>query len=466
MSTVPAAEQPSADRAGAAAPPIDESAVMPYRSPITSVPPADVGAGAIVFVALLALLASFAYLVSQGPQRYKDLFEEPKIATHVALGHGFRTPLDDSPGAIATSWCAPIYPYTMAIVYRVLGVETRASLNAMLALNAACLAAVAVAACVMGAWIFRSRATGVVAGAIVALHPIFVWRTVFYWDTLLALAVFAWVVVIALWIRREPRRRATVPKLALLGAGLGLLALTNAAYALTFPLIVLMAVWDTSWASRVRLSFVALLVFLLMITPWTIRNYRQFGKLFFIRGGTNMEMWLANQPLSYGWVIAVNHPRITSSERQQMLRLGENAYYEECGRRFVRDYDADPSSFRWRSWNRFVYLFFGDPKESGAVPSLWHVGGYALDKIAINGVLLVLGLAGAWTARRLGYRIGWVLLLALLAGAPFVVTYISYRYVMPTRLMLVLPCAFLLVAVYGRLRHRAWVENIAAGRLQ
>jgi 4-amino-4-deoxy-L-arabinose transferase-like glycosyltransferase len=416
------------------------------------------GAGTLAAVALLALAAAIAYLWLAGPARYKDIFEEPKIATHIASGHGFLTPLDDAPSAIPTSWCAPIYPYVMAGAYRAFGIETTASLNAMLALNALCHAAVAVAACVLGTWLF-SRATGLIAGIVVALHPVFLFRTIFYWDTLLALAIFVWLVVAAVWIRKNG---VTVPRMILFGAGLGILALTNAAYAFTFPLLVLLAAWGRCWVGRFKSAAVALVVFLIVITPWTIRNYHTFGKIFFIRGGVNMEMWLANQPLSYGWVIAVNHPRMSPVQREQMLAMGENAYYELCGRRFSDDYRAAPSNFRWRSWNRFVYLFFGDPKEEGAVRSIFHWHGYALDKIAINAPLLVLGLAGAWTARRLGYRTGWVLLLALLAGAPFILTYISYRYVMPTRLMLVLPASFLLAATWERLRTGNWREAEAS----
>src|SRR5205814_1946091 len=90
---------------------------------------------ALVFWLVSAAVAA-VYVVLATPG---SLDEEPRVGAHLALGHGFLSPLDPSPSAEPTAWVPPLYPLLCAGVYRVLGVETAAAVRALLLINAACL---------------------------------------------------------------------------------------------------------------------------------------------------------------------------------------------------------------------------------------------------------------------------------------------------------------------------------------
>src|SRR6185436_6102202 len=123
------------------------------------------------------------------------------------------------------------------------------------------------------------------------------------------------------------------------GAGLGLLALTNASYIITFPVLLFMAGRGPFARSRLLAAGVATAACLAIIAPWTIRNYAAFGRWVPIRTGAGVQFWIGNPPISHGWLdqpaFAV-HPYANPSERALMLQIGEPAYDDLVFERFER----------------------------------------------------------------------------------------------------------------------------------
>jgi hypothetical protein len=207
--------------------------------------------------------------------------------------------------------------------------------------------------------------------------------------------------------------------MALLGAGAGLLVLTNTGYALAVPVIV-----GAAAGRRWRSWAVGMTAAVLMLLPWTVRNYRQFERIFFVRDNLYTELWLGNRPGATGWMTMAalaEHPSDDSVNRRQVLALGETGYGDLCRRRFMQEYGAGVGEFWGRCGRRAVYLIAGEPGRQGA---------------ALNVGLAVIGLAGAWAIWRVRRTSRAILIAAVAAVLPYVPTQVHDRYALPLRAIL------------------------------
>jgi len=411
-------------------------------TPVQTAAPTRVSDGRLVrWIIAAALLSGFCYFVAPGHQFEDGFCEEEHIARHLMHGQGFLSPFDNSPQAPPTSWCPPVYPCIMAIAYRVLGEQSAPAATVIVAFNIVCRAAVAAALFVLGRQLF-DRDVGVLAAGLLLCHPMFLHVVDSIWDNYLALAMFLWTLC---WALRLSRQTATgILQFALLGAALAVLLLTNTSYVLACPAIVFLAAGRQSWRRRAVLGVVAAAAAGLVLLPWTIRNERCFGRLMLVRGNLNTELWLANQPCSYGWMtlaVVDSHPSRNLAEQRLVLEKGETSYFALCGQRFAAEYHADPGRFWLLCGERFIHAFITDTGRTGAY--IWP--DINIDRYLINGFVVAAGLGGAWTMWRLKQRGVGLLGIALLAIAPYLIAQVYNRYAMPLRAILVLFAAYLIV---------------------
>lgn len=390
----------------------------------------------------VAILAVALALVQQD-SAHDELYEQPKIASHLALGHGFATPLDDGPTAALTSWAPPVYPMLMAAAYLAFGLESDLALFAALLINALSLGALAAATYVLGALLY-SRSVGVVCALAVGLHPLYLFRVQVLWDSLLALAMFAWLMVGVLAVRRAG---PTPGRLAWIGVATGVLALTNVSYALAAPPMVLLALQGQHPRRVVALSGLALLTCLLTLAPWTARNYLVFGRWMPVRGGTMLEAWLGNRPGSDGWVDLERHPLYHLEERALYLELGETRYWDACADRFLSDYRSDPRAFWMRTLRRLGYAFVGR-LHIATTRSTEGIGKLEWPRWLADWALTISAVVGLLLGSRDQKCLPWLVPILLAIVIPFTVTHVSYRYLMPAK--------FLLLVLSGGWMHHAW----------
>lgn len=411
---------------------------------------------------ILATAWAMVYLASKGFLTREPLpnLEEPEIARHVALGHGFRSPFDPSADAPPTSWSPPLYVYLMAGVLKIFGVWSPASSAVLTTINAICYGACAAGLYVLGSRLLL-RSAGVLAAVLFVLSPPFLRWVMFIWDTYLALAMFVW--LLAWGVSIGERGKATAARLAALGVGIGLLCLTNASYVLTAPVIVLAALRRTSWRRKFDMTAVAAAGFALALAPWTVRNYVVFDRLFFIRDSAKFEVWFGNLPWATGWLSPAHfdsHPGANKRERKLILSLGETRYFDYCRSRFQETLKADPVDFALRTAQRTAYCFLSDPTEYSSDPMMPNIdaGPYVLDRVLLNGGLTACGLTGAFVAWRLRYRAGAILAAGVLSVAPFIPISVWDRQLLGLRAMLLLLSAFLVVIVFLRLKTGRWTS--------
>ncbi|HUB26639.1 MAG TPA: hypothetical protein VL992_14535, partial [Tepidisphaeraceae bacterium] len=318
---------------------------------------------------------------------------------------------------------------------------------------------------IVGAVIYRifacgaSRTVGVLALLGYAAHPFIVFWSGNYWDSYVALAMFFCALRIATIL---PRIHRTAGVCGAMGGLLGFLSLTNASWLLSYPLLILYGLRGRPISTRLAGVAAAALAWGIVLTPWTIRNYVVFHRLFYVRGDLGFELDSGNHPYATGWIdpeLADFNPYFNTQLRNQVLSLGEMRFYDQCAAEFRRHYAADRGAFWDRVLRRAVYIFLSDPTQAPSdVPLMGHrrVGAYYLDRLLLHAAVATLGLAGVWTAWRLKLGLAWIAPVALATQLPLLVTFVDDRYVLPLRIVLTSFAAVLIWAVGFRLLHKRW----------
>jgi hypothetical protein len=432
-------------------------------SPSDGKTPSDGGRRISIIVFAVGMLTGLAYLGGPWFRPNIGFSEEEQIGRHLALGHGFVSPFIPTRFAPPTSWCPPVYPALIGIIYRHFGIRTHHAILTVVLFNLTCRAAAAAGLFWLGRQLLPAR-VGVFAAAIFLVDQTY-WRVAALpWDNTLALALFLWLLALAIEIRQG---NPSTPRSLLLGCGAGVLALTNAGYAPAILVILAIATMKPGTKPRWRIAAVATAAMILVLIPWTARNYARFHQLIFVRANAYTELWLGNLPGSSGWITPLNakshpsedraafslnvpgvsgvlnaksHPSEDRAGHFQIIRLGEIAYFDLCRKRFWAEVDADPRAFWKCCANRVVYLILGDPTESGGTFGLF-LGG--------------LGLAGAWTAWRLGYPARSLLAAGIAAALPYIPTEVCNRYLLPGRAILTIFAAVALCEITRRVSSRS-----------
>ena len=149
------------------------------------------------------------------------------------------------------------------------------------------------------------RRVGVIAAAIAAVYPnLWVFDAGLFAESLELLLV-ALLLLCVYRLRAEPSWKQA----ALLGALTGLLALTRAELVLLVPLLVVPALWTRAAlpaGRRVALMGVSVLVVLVVIAPWMIRNATTFSKPVLMSTNGDLFVGYTNCPSAYsgpglGW---------------------------------------------------------------------------------------------------------------------------------------------------------------------
>jgi hypothetical protein len=304
---------------------------------------------------LLLLLALSLRLVTvpllYTPHAAPVTYEHGAIAENLLAGKGFSVTFLGTEGP--TSQQAPLYPFLLAALYFAFGVESSAAIVAMQLLQ--CVAGTAVVACVI--WLTSSLAParpGVVwlSGLGAAIYPPHVYAV-----THVQVAIWT-ALCLTLLLAVAAATRWTVPWLQPVVAGLiaGILLLFDPIMLVTLPVV---AVWIAIGMARERrelrdskfdiplftpqsqteeqrpglyqqqlrraLSTVLaqrekpvpegptppvvrraapavlmLLVALLVILPWLVRNYLVHGEVVFIKSTFGYAFWQGNNPASWG----------------------------------------------------------------------------------------------------------------------------------------------------------------------
>ena len=322
-------------------------------------------------------------------------YELGRVARAIASGEGFSSPLRDMDTG-PTIWFTPIYPYFVAGIFKIWGIYTETSRFIIASLN--CLFAALTIVPIYGA-AKRTFGKNVAVGASwvwvflpAAIHFPIVW----IWDTTLTALFFMLIV----WATIGLRGVQGILPWAGYGALWAVGGLINPSILSLFPFFLGWLLWtqrkeSTLW---VRHAAAVLLLFTIGLVPWTVRNYRVFGKIIVLRSNFGLELWLGNNPDVFDMLSQMSHPNDNPEEGEKYRRMGEIAYMAEKQHEAIAFMRTHPVQTINRTFHRFVDIWLS---QTDSLVDVWLSASLLGKAILIfNCTLSLMGLLGVLYARR------------------------------------------------------------------
>jgi hypothetical protein len=377
-------------------------------------------------------------------------FELGRVASAIAGGRGFSSPLrfvDTGP----TAWFTPIYPYLAAGVFKIWGIFSEESKLILETLNCAFSSLTVIPIYAIAK---KGFGKGVAAGAAWAwvFLPTALFFPIFWiWDTTLAALFLA----LIFWATLE----VTAVRSVWVWAGYGALWVTgvmvNPSVLSLFPFLAGWAVWQSRRESSSWVKFAAatLLLFTIGLVPWTIRNYRVFGKLMALRSNFGLELWLGNNPHVPDTWSPTFHPNDDPQEAEKYQRMGEIAYMAEKQHEafaFMKTHPGDTANFIFR---RFVENWLAITDSAADVWSNTALQVRAF--LVLNVVLSLSTFLGALFAHRNRHPAAFPFAMVLLIfPLVFYLTHASLRYRFPMDPIMMVLSAYGVACLVSLLRGR------------
>ena len=350
----------------------------------------------VLAIAARVLMAVLHFRSSQIIPLARWDYENVSIALALIGGHGFSSPFHFLSGP--TAFMPPGYPLLIAGFMSVLGTGVGATLG-LIAFQIL-LSVLTVVLVQRATSRYFGLRTGNLAALICALAEPMLFAPLYIWDTCLS----ALILVAAIAIAPDLRRRLDF---VFAGVACAFATLINPALLLT-----LFAVFGWSaWRARI-IPWLGLCAFLIVFSPWPIRNYVAMHGFVPLRSNFGYELWLGNHDGGNGDSAPIAGPSQTQEEQRLFLAIGELGYMHQKGQSAKEWIEAHPVEFAGLTARRFVRFWTGSSK----VPSPMTI---PLVTAALIGLLLL------WRWHRVFVLFSLPLILYPL---PYYITHADARY--------------------------------------
>jgi 4-amino-4-deoxy-L-arabinose transferase-like glycosyltransferase len=308
-------------------------------------------------LAVRLIVCGFLYTDQTSPDRdhWTFAYENGRVARSIALGEGISNPLFGQTGP--TALVPPVFPLTLAGVFKVFGIYTTASALAILAIDSLLSALTCIPVFLIARRCFEDR-TAMWAGWGWAFFPYGIYFSAdWVWPTCLITLLLTSLFLFALEL---PEARGALAWGGF-GLGCGVAALTEPSALSVLPFLGLWACWQRQrrrerWVGRAALASLA---FLLIAVPWTIRNYETFHRFIPMRSGLGLELYVGNNGYSQHWVNRSLYPAHSDVEMAEFQHVGETAYMQRKFQQASSFIDTHPGFFLWMFVRRGIYLWTG-----------------------------------------------------------------------------------------------------------
>jgi 4-amino-4-deoxy-L-arabinose transferase-like glycosyltransferase len=278
----------------------------------------------IIFILALSLrLMAIAMMSSESKHLEHDAYRYNQIAKSILIGEGF------SKNGKPIAWRGPVYPYFLAIIYKIFGlnVDIVRIIQAVLA-SLLCLVVYKI-----GLLVF-SETVGLGAAFFCAIYQPFI--KYLYWGGpayLYTETLFMLLIALSIWALLIYSRNQTLKNMFLAALALAVAALIKPTVLIFFPLLGLW-IWHLkrfSFLKTIRDFLFILILFFIVALPWTIRNYLVFGEFIFISNEGGDVFLKGNHPLASGGVVWVKSELEKNPEnfRRYSETYIKNAKYKE-----------------------------------------------------------------------------------------------------------------------------------------
>jgi hypothetical protein len=285
-----------------------------------------------------------------------------------------------------------------------------------------------------------------ISGLVWACSLPLIWMPTIFWDTSIAICMLIGLVAFVLHFRNA----MTIPRWLFLGAYCAVLALINPALLLVLIAIAGWLCYQQPRAQRSR-SAVAALAFLVVFSPWPIRNARVFHAFIPLRTTVGFELWMGNRPGATGYLDESLFPSFNKRELADYKAQGElgyTAHKSEMAKEYIVGH---PAIFARLTAVRVARYWMGTGAQGGSPIFALHA--------IVTSVLGFIGLF--WLFRR--HRLAAGLLFALpflLFPLPYYITHAEFRYRLALDPMLTILAAYALVSFITPPPKPAGVEAI------
>jgi 4-amino-4-deoxy-L-arabinose transferase-like glycosyltransferase len=303
------------------------------------------------------------------------------LVQNLLAGRGFSL---QGPTAITP----PLYVFFLAGVYRAFG--SPAAVRVIQALLGGL-------ACVLLYGVARRLAdprTALVAGVVMVAHPLSAYLAGLHLTENLFLIFILLVVLQSTAVARRPSPGAAF----LLGVLVGLAALTRAVYLFFIPLLLPWAMSQWGWRAprAYRVFAVATAGAVLVILPWTLRNYAVLHELIPVQSNGGMVFWAGNNPLADGGMIWPSRGTWTNGAppddgmygwRNRSL-AAENRIYLQTAFAWIREHPRDYAHLLGRKLGRLYGFARANDSPSPKIPVAADLAQAAFLLTALAGGLL------------------------------------------------------------------------------
>lgn len=273
------------------------------------------------------------------------------IAKALYAGRGFSDPFREASGP--TAWMPPVFPACLAAILWMSGGDEDAVVNAMIIAQAAAVVIGGLSVLLLA----RRTAPGTNPWTVLGVYAAFVLG---HFTLAFQQTHDSWLVLLALTAvlagSCSGRMLRSVARAAGWGLFGGFAALINPVVGFVWGVLVLAEAVRSR--AIVRL-FVASLAAVLMLTPWTVRNYQTFGRLIPIKSNLGYELYQSHCLEPDGLLrlkqFTTFHPyNAPNPESRKYRQLGEVAYIDEKTAAFRAAVLANPGDYAAKVGNRFV----------------------------------------------------------------------------------------------------------------
>ncbi len=309
----------------------------------------------MVLVALAVRLAVIPFLYHEWMDPFVlEHWAFGRIARSIASGHGFGSPFADTG---LSALLPPVYSYLLAGIFKIFGIETKASVIAALSLNSLFSALTCVPVFLLARRAFGERVAKW-AGWGWAFSPYGVYYGADWaWSTCLVTLELCWLFLFAWRLEDSSRKRDWI----LFGFLCGVAALTEPVVMAVLPFL---GIWTLFRRYRMARPWKAQMIAVAImgaatLAPWIVRNYVVFHKFIPVRSGYGLELYIGNNGYSQHWVNRFVHPNHSDAELSEYERVGEIAYMDhklQQGKDYIRSH---PGWFVWMTCRRIVYMWTG-----------------------------------------------------------------------------------------------------------
>ncbi len=343
-------------------------------------------------VRVLYIIFAHTYRIRLLQDHFQFAWEMGRVARALVTGYGYADPFVGHTGP--TAWVPPLYPLLIAAVFKLAGIYTAQSAWILLTINSIFSAATSIFIYEIASRCY-SRKVAVWSAWIWALYPAFLQYAVHWiWEMSLTTFLFTWTLVLALRMRgisgsQKDASRQTTARWLLFGLLWGLIALSNSTLLLFLPIC---GIWILLGARPLSSGFknatVSALLFLAILAPWTIRNWRAFHTFVPMRDNLGAEIEAGSGPGSNGFPFVATLPLVERDPQTMLYKsLGEIRYVQLQGSLGKAYIAAHPAHYALITLKRFYFFWVSvpHPVEGSALAEFFRELNYCF--LSITGIL-------------------------------------------------------------------------------